>query len=133
MRTPRVIKPLATTLLAAALLAGCQGVPLDLSKRTITDRSQVDPYKGRRIAGEATGFQLMLFIPIAINGRYQNAYRSLLEQAGDDLLSDVTVIESWQWAFVGTMYTTRIEATAYPRKKTDTPAGAPTAAAATTP
>lgn len=115
MKTPRVIKPLATTLLAAALLAGCQGVPLDLSKRTITDRSQVDPYKGRRIAGEATGFQLMLFIPIAINGRYQNAYRSLLEQAGDDLLSDVTVTESWQWAFVGTVYSTRIEATAYPR------------------
>lgn len=129
MKTPRFIKPLTTALLAASLLAGCQGVPLDLSKRTITDRNQVDPYKGRRITGEATGFQLMLFIPIAINGRYRNAYQNLLEQAGDDLLSDVTVTESWQWAFVGTLYTTRIEATAYPRKTPDTSAGAPTAAA----
>jgi hypothetical protein len=131
MKTPRFIKPLTTALLAASLLAGCQGVPLDLSKRTISDRSQVDPFKGRRIAVEATGFQLMLFIPIAINGRYRNAYQNLLEQAGDDLLSDVTVTESWQWAFVGTLYTTRIEATAYPRKKADT--AAPTAAAAPAP
>lgn len=116
MKIVRMLKPTATALLAGALLAGCQGVPLDLSKRTVTDRAQVDAYKGRRISGEATGFQLFLFIPIAINGRYQNAYQNLLQQAGDDLLSDITVTESWQWALVGTMYTTKIEATAYPRK-----------------
>lgn len=111
-------KLLAAAVLSAVLLAGCHGVPVDLSKRTVTDRAQVDPYKGRRISGEATGFQLMLFIPIAINGRHRNAYESLLSQAGDDLLSDITVTESWQWAFVGTLYTTKIEATAYPRQLT---------------
>jgi hypothetical protein len=116
MTTPRVARPLAIAVLAGALLAGCQGLPLDLSKRTVTDRAQIDAYKGRRIASEASGFQLLLFIPIAINGRYQTAYNDLLRQAGDDLLSDVTVTESWQWGFVGTLHTTRIEATAYPRK-----------------
>jgi hypothetical protein len=124
MKTLRFAKPVATAWLAGLLLAGCQGVPLDLSKRTVADRAQVDPHKGRRISGEATGFQLMLFIPIAINGRYQNAYENLLQQAGDDLLSDITVTESWQWAFVGTMYRTKIDATAYPRKAvTPAPAG----------
>ncbi|WOB08194.1 hypothetical protein [Piscinibacter gummiphilus] len=116
MTTLRVVRRLASAVLAGALLVGCQGMPLDLSKRTVTDRAQIDAYKGRRIVGEATGFQLLLFIPIAINNRYQTAYNDLLRQAGDDLLSDVTVTESWQWAAVGTLYTTRIEATAYPRK-----------------
>lgn len=122
MKTPRFVKPFASVVLAGALLAGCQGLPLDLSKRSVTDRAQVDSYKGRRIAGEASGFQLLLLIPIAVNGRYQNAYNELLRQAGDDLLSDVTVTESWQWGFVGTLYTTRIEATAYPRKAATAPA-----------
>lgn len=122
MKTLRLVKPLAIAVLAGGLLAGCQGLPLDLSKRGVTDRAQIDPYKGRRIAAEATGFQLLLLIPIAINGRYQTAYNDLLRQAGDDLLSDVTVTESWQWGFVGTLHTTRIEATAYPRKAAVTPA-----------
>lgn len=122
MKTMRhAINPVAAALLAGLVLAGCQGMPVDLSKQTVTDRSQIDPYKGRRISAEATGFQLLLFIPIAINGRYTNAYENLLQQAGGDLLSDITVTESWQWGFVGTMYTTKIEATAYPRK-TATPA-----------
>ncbi|HEY0821046.1 MAG TPA: hypothetical protein VGD46_19830 [Rhizobacter sp.] len=115
MKASRIVKPLAAAVLASVLLGGCQGVPLDLSPRTVAERSQVDLTKGRRVSGEASGFQLMLFIPIAINSRYRNAYDELLKQAGDDLLADVTVIESWQWAFVGTVYTTRIEATAYPR------------------
>ncbi|MBC7957005.1 MAG: hypothetical protein H7Y33_14185 [Cytophagales bacterium] len=57
-----------------------------------------------------------MFIPIAINGRQSNAYAALLKEAGDDsVLSDITVTESWTYALVGTIFTTTIEATAYPR------------------
>lgn len=122
MKTPRFARSVATAVLAGLLLSGCQGVPIDLAKRAASDRSQIDPQKGRRISGEATGFQLLLLIPIAINGRYRNAYENLLREAGDDLISDITVTESWQWAFVGTLYTTKIEATAYPRKGAAAPA-----------
>ncbi|PAT00008.1 MAG: hypothetical protein BSR46_05260 [Candidatus Dactylopiibacterium carminicum] len=57
-----------------------------------------------------------MFIPIAVKGRLNNAYDNLLEQAGDRLLTDVKVTESWSYGFVGTVYTTTIEATAYPKR-----------------
>lgn len=116
MKLSRITRPLASALVACSLLAGCQGMPVDFSQRSVKDRAQIDGSAGRRISGEATGFQLMLFIPIAVNGRIANAYGNLLKEAGDDLITDVTVTESWQWAFVGTLYRTRIEATAHPRK-----------------
>jgi hypothetical protein len=101
---------------AAVFLVACQGLPVDFTGYTVTDRSQIDPYKGQRLTAEASGFQLLLFIPFNINDRHQRAFEQLRREAGNRLLADVTVTESWQWAFVGTVYTTRIDATAYPRK-----------------
>ena len=105
-------------LLVCTLLSACAGVPIDFKGHSVTDRAQVDLSKGRKISAQATGFQLLLLIPIALNGRQAAAYEDLLAQAGDDVLSDITVTESWRYAFVGTMYTTTIEATAYPRAAT---------------
>lgn len=101
---------------AAGLVVACQGVPVNYTGHTVTDRSQIDPYKGQRISAEASGFQLLLLIPYNINDRHQRAYAQLRKVAGDRLLTDIAITESWQWAFVGTVYTTRIDATAYPRK-----------------
>jgi hypothetical protein len=100
----------------AATLAACQGVPVNMAGTTVTDRAQFDPYAGQRISAEASGLQLLLFIPISVNDRQQRAFEQLRRAAGDRVLGDVTVTESWQWAFVGTVYTTRIDAIAYPRK-----------------
>jgi len=102
-------------LAAAATLAGCAGAPVNFSQRSVTDRAQVDVKQGRKISAQASGFQLLLFIPIGINGRQANAYEALLKEAGDDALSDITITESWSYGLVGTVYTTRIEATAYPK------------------
>lgn len=100
----------------AALLAACQGVPIDLAPHTVTDRSQIDAHKGQRISAEASGFQALLLIPVGINDRHQRAFDQLKKVAGDRALADVTVTESWRWGFIGTVHTTRIDATAYPRK-----------------
>lgn len=102
-------------LAASAVLAGCAGVPVNFSERSVTDRAQVESKQGRKISAKASGFQLLLLIPIAVNGRQSNAYEALLKEAGDSVLTDITVTESWTYAFVGTIYTTTIEATAYPR------------------
>ena len=107
-------------LAASALLAGCVGVPVNFAERSVTDRGQVDLAQGKKITARASGFQLLLLIPIRINARQSNAYEELLAQAGDSVLSDITITESWQYAFVGTIYTTTIEATAYPRLATKT-------------
>lgn len=114
MKPPR--RGLAASLVCALLLAACQGLPVNFSDRLVADRAQIDPYQARRVSGEASGFQLLLLIPISINGRHRAAYDNLLREAGDSLLTDVTVTESWRWAFVGTIHTTTITATAYPRK-----------------
>jgi len=102
-------------LAVAATLAGCAGAPVNFAERSVTDRAQVDVKQGRKISAKASGFQLLLFIPIGINGRQANAYEALLKEAGDDALSDITITESWSYGLVGTVYTTVMEATAYPR------------------
>jgi hypothetical protein len=98
-------------------LAGCSGKPMHLQQ---TDKqvqiSEVDLSKGKEITASASGFQLLLWIPININSRHQNAYQALQAQAGKDYITDIKIEESWQWAFVGTVYTTTLKATAYPLK-----------------
>jgi hypothetical protein len=74
-----------------------------------------DASRGRQVTAEACGFQLMLLIPINTNTRAERAFRSLRSQAGSDFLTDVKVRERWTYAFVGTIYCTSMEGTAYPQ------------------
>jgi hypothetical protein len=71
--------------------------------------------KGRRIRAQAAGFQLLLVIPINVNSRQARAWEQLKQYAGNDYISDVTITERWTYGYVGTAYTTIIEAMAYPR------------------
>lgn len=110
------MKKFATPLLLSlcVLLSACAGPAVKMGN--VSSLEQIDTSKGEKLTASASGFQLLLFIPIAINSRQQSAYQSLLEQAGDRLLTDVKVTESWSYAFVGTVHTTTIEATAYPKR-----------------
>lgn len=81
------------------------------------DLKKVDFTRGREIFAESSGFQLLLFIPIGINERHQNAFHNLQSQAGSDFLTNIRVQESWTYAFVGTIYKTKLQATVYPYKK----------------
>jgi hypothetical protein len=98
-------------------MSGCAGKPIKVgSVDQQVDLSNIDLTKGRSISASASGFQLLLFIPISINDRHERAYQILRGQAGNDYVTNVKIKESWTYAFVGTVYTTTIEATAYPRK-----------------
>ncbi len=57
-----------------------------------------------------------MFIPISVNDRHDQAYNILKGQANGDYITDIKVTESWTYAFVGTIYTTKMTATAYPKK-----------------
>jgi hypothetical protein len=57
----------------------------------------------------------LLLIPINTNTRATRAYESLRRQAGEDVIADVKIQESWFYGFVGTGYCTALQATAYPR------------------
>ena len=96
----------ATTL---ALLAGCAGSPVMLGTPVA---GKVPTGESREISAEACGFQLLLLIPIAINGRLESAYSMLEAKAGGDFITDVEVQERWTYGLVGTAYCTELRAKA---------------------
>ncbi len=101
-------------LVFAIYLTGCSGKPVtfnSIDPKIYSDKKS----EGRIISGEASGLQLLLFIPIGVNDRHQNAYNALKAQANGDIITDIKVTESWTYAFVGTVYTTKFTATAYPK------------------
>jgi hypothetical protein len=106
------IKKTITMFVLCFIVAGCMGAP-------VTFKSELNPNydtdKGRRITAGSCGFQLLLLIPIRINGRLEDAYQSLMEKGGHDFVANIHVKESWYYAYVGTLYCTNLEATAYPR------------------
>ena len=103
-------RPLA----ALGLLAGCVGHPMRID--LVTDVGSIDRGQGRRITAQASGFQLFGVLPSETGSRHERAFQALREKAGDDAIADVTLRESWSYAVVGTVFTTTIDAVAYPRK-----------------
>lgn len=93
-------------------IAGCVSAPINLPA---INAKEVDLTQGREVVGKSCGFQLLLLIPININGRYEDAFDTLKGQAGRDLLANLRIEESWFYGFVGTGYCTKLTATAYPR------------------
>ena len=51
-----------------------------------------------------------------VNDRHEQAYNALKGQANGDYITDIKITESWTYALVGTIYTTKLTATAYPKK-----------------
>ena len=98
----------------AVYLTGCSGKPVTFNSvdpKLYADKKS----EGRTISGEASGLQLLLFIPVGVNDRHQNAYNALKAQANGDIITDIKVTESWTYAFIGTVYKTKFTATAYHR------------------
>ena len=100
--------------LLAVSLSGCVGEVMRVGP--VTDMGSIDRTRGRRISAQATGLQLFAVLPIGTNSRHAEAFEDLREQAGNDVIADVSLRESWYYAVFGTVFTTAMEATAYPRK-----------------
>jgi len=100
------------------LIQGCMGTPVRFNEANQKIKLEdVDFSHGRSVEASASGFQLLLLIPISINDRHERAFNILKGQAGDAYITDIKIEESWTYALVGTVYTTRIQAMAYPYKK----------------
>lgn len=105
----KIINAQFAGIVTAALLAACAGTPVSLGTHV---NGPLPTGAERTIEAEACGFQLLLFIPIAINSRAERAYQELEAQAGGDFITDVQVQERWVYAFVGTKYCTALRAKA---------------------
>lgn len=111
------LKTFSIIILSLFVLSGCAGRPIELGPtNTKTNLTDIDFNNGRNLSATASGFQLLLLIPIQINSRHERAYQILQGQAGGDYITDIEIQESWGWGFVGTIYTTTIKAKAYPYK-----------------
>ena len=96
-------------ILISLLVVGCAGNPVKLGSR-VSGPTPIG--QSRTITGEACGFQLLLFIPMKVNDRAERAYTQLENAAGGDFITDVKVQESWTYGYVGTLYCTKMQATA---------------------
>lgn len=105
----KLTQRLALAASTLALLAACAGKPVQLGSPV---NGPVPTGESRVITAEACGFQLFLFIPIAVNGRLEAAYSLLEAKAGNDFITDVEVQERWIYGFVGTSYCTELRAKA---------------------
>ncbi len=106
-----------TIFFSCLLMFGCAGKPIHLSPEIQkVDLTTIDFENGRDLSASESGFQLLLLIPININGRHERAFQQLRGQAGNDYITDIKIQESWAWGFVGTIYKTKIVAKAYPKK-----------------
>lgn len=99
---------------ASLFLSGCAGSPVTLNSFPASD---IILSSGRPISAEACGFQLLLFIPININSRLERAFNELQISASNHNIANLNIEESWTYAFIGTVYCTRLNAIAYQRKQ----------------
>jgi hypothetical protein len=102
---------IVSILAMALLVASCNGTPVKFDQPS---GGRYDMSRGSTVSAKACGFQLLLFIPIVTNDRAAIAYNSLKSKAGNGYLTDISVKESWLYAFVGTLYCTAMEGTVYP-------------------
>lgn len=99
-------------LLGLALLAGCAGQTMRIDP--IPDTANLDRAHGRHITAKASGFQLFTALPTTASYRHERAWQALRDQAPGEAIADVSIRESWYYAVLGPVYTTTVEAIAYP-------------------
>ncbi len=111
MKSPKSLVYCALLAFATTGLLGCTGTMVRIPN--VPERAY-DSSAGKQLSAEASGFQLLLWIPIGTNQVHQQCYQSLQLQAQGHFITDVRFQDSWTYAFVGTVYTVKMEATAYP-------------------
>ena len=59
---------------------------------------------------------LLQLIPIGQNDKIERAMQLLMQEKGGDALTDVTIRESWFWAYVLNGYSVKVEAKVLKKK-----------------
>ncbi|MDQ1263374.1 MAG: hypothetical protein QG559_375 [Campylobacterota bacterium] len=110
----KIILSALSFIVFGVFMVGCAGKPITF-KSVPPQQYEHVKNKGWEISASASGFQLLLFIPIDINDRHKRAYDLLKAQAGDGYMTNIRIEESWAYALVGTSYKTTLKATVYPK------------------
>jgi len=108
-----VRKLLLIQFILASVISGCASDPITIKSYQAKDLILTS---GHQVSSEACGFQLLMLIPIKINSRYERAFDDLIELAPNEAITSLSIQEDWTYCYVGTLYCTKLRATAY--KKT---------------
>ncbi len=101
-------KLLLLATLLGLFMAGCASRPLDV-KTPPADFSTSCKLL-RDVKGTSGGLLLWGFIPLGVNGRFDNAYREALGSAGATHLTDVSLVDHWYYIpGLGIVLSVRIE------------------------
>ncbi len=114
------------TLVGAGLLAlvgaGCTGMRVEFENAPL---ERLDLTRGRKVMGKASSLSLFEVIPIGVNDRQFRAYENLMAAAGNDHVTDIRVIDTWAYVWIGLKYGTIMTGTAYPEKTASVPTPTP--------
>ena len=103
----------ASLIALVALAWGCTGIPYKMA--TV----EPDPAK-YEVLGHASaqgrGFMVLNVIPVNQNNKIERAIEAAIQSKGGDELVDISVQESWFWAYVLNSYAVKVEGTVIKRK-----------------
>lgn len=103
----------ACMIVLVALASGCTGVPYKMAN------VQPDPATYEvlgRASAKGRGFMVLNVIPVNQNNKIERAVEAAIQSKGGDELIDVSVRESWFWAYVLNSYAVEVEGTVIKRK-----------------
>lgn len=111
MRIP--VTKLAVFIALTAAASACTGVPYKLAS--------VEPDLSKyEVLGPATakgrGFMVLNVIPVNQNNKIERAIESAIQSKGGDELIDISVQESWFWAYALNSYAVEVTGTVIKRK-----------------
>ena len=85
MKAKNLLKILFLTVFAV-YFTGCSGKPVTFN--SVDPKLYADKKaEARTVSSEASGFQLLLFFPISVNDRHEQAYNALKGQANGDYIT----------------------------------------------
>ncbi len=112
MRFQSIAKLAASVVLAAATSA-CTGVPYKMA----TIEPDLSQYE---VLGPATargrGYMILNVIPVNQNNKIERAVEKAIQSKGGDELIDISVQESWFWAYVLNSYAVDVTGTVIKKK-----------------
>jgi hypothetical protein len=108
-----MLRTAAVAVMSLAILAGCQGraytmanVELDPGRYEVVGPGQMS----------ATGLSVLNIIPVQNTNKVSRAVERILQEHQGDALINISVQESWFWAFVLTGFTVDVSGTVVKKK-----------------
>ncbi len=110
-----IVRFVVVFLLCAIMMSGCASAYKSVLPKPPDQYQKIGEAKGTACGSMLIDGTAYNFIPILLNDRVERAYSDLLANAGPEYyVTDIQVSERWTYAFVGTVYCTDLQATAYP-------------------